>query len=171
MEGGHVPTFRFFWGHSSKKPHVDKECLSQWFPASFVVDGIAFPTAEHFMMHGKALLFGDAHAASMILSAKSPAEAKELGRHVRDFDEAVWERERFGIVCAASLAKFRQNAELRHYLLRTKTDILVEASPHDRIWGIGLRETDAAARDVNRWRGMNLLGFALMHARSSLRQT
>lgn len=91
-----------------------------------------------------------------------------LGRRVRGFDEATWERERYGIVCAASAAKFGADRALREFLLGTKRRVLVEASPADRIWGIGLAATDGHVTDPSRWRGLNLLGFALMDARDKL---
>lgn len=168
VEDGLQPDFLFFWGHTSHAEHVGKECLSQWYPASFVVDGVRFATAEHFMMWSKAKLFGDAEAADHILAASHPSDAKKLGRTVRNFDGAVWESRRFGIVVEGSRAKFSQSPALGAYLVGTKRRVLVEASPQDTIWGIGLAEGDAAARDPARWRGLNLLGFALMEARARL---
>ena len=88
---------------------------------------------------------------------------------MRGFDEAVWERERFGIVVEGSVHKFGQDAALRQFLLGTGERVLVEASPRDRIWGIGLAADDERATDPARWRGLNLLGFALMEAREVLR--
>ena len=166
---GLAPDYLFFWGHTSRNANVGKECLSQWYPAPFAIDGLTFPTAEHYMMHRKALLFGDARAASSVLAARDPAEAKQLGRHVRDFDEGRWRSARFDIVVAGNLEKFSQNPAARDFLLGTGGRVLVEASPRDKIWGIGLAEADGAARDVNRWRGLNLLGFALMRVRQQLR--
>ncbi|NUP12741.1 MAG: NADAR family protein [Polyangiaceae bacterium] len=166
---GWEPTYLFFWGHTAKRPGVvGKECLSQWYPASFVVDGTTYSSAEHFMMAKKALLFGDEDAAGRIVLAKSPAEAKELGRGVRDFDEARWEKHRFDFVVEGNYAKFGQNRALSDFLRSTKDKVLVEASPTDRIWGIGLNESDDAAHFPDRWRGLNLLGFALMRARATL---
>jgi ribA/ribD-fused uncharacterized protein len=101
-------------------------------------------------------------------SVASPAEAKELGRGVRGFDETRWEDNRTAIVEAGSVAKFSQNAKLGSFLLCTKDRVLVEASPRDRIWGIGLGGSNPDAQDPKRWRGLNLLGFALMKARSAI---
>jgi ribA/ribD-fused uncharacterized protein len=120
------------------------------------------------MMAGKARLFGDAEAERRILAAKHPAEAKKAGRLVRDFDEATWERERFALVVEGSVHKFAAHADLREFLLSTGGRVLVEASPVDRVWGIGLAADDEAATDPERWRGPNLLGFALMEARERL---
>ena len=107
-------------------------------------------------------------AAQKILDARDPRTAKRLGRQVRGFDQAVWERDRFDIVVRASAAKFGQDRELRAYLLATADRVLVEASPTDRIWGIGLSASDPRAADPRSWRGSNLLGFALMQARAQL---
>jgi ribA/ribD-fused uncharacterized protein len=168
VDAGFAPEFLFFWSHTSHASHVGKECLSQWYPASFIVDGVSFPTAEHYMMHRKAMLFGDLHAASMILLTTNPGDAKELGRSVRGFDGKRWEDARFEIVVAGNLRKFAQNAAPREFLLRTTPRVLVEASPRDAIWGIGLAESDREARHVRKWRGLNLLGFALMRVRRQL---
>ena len=159
-----------FWGH---KPQADgsvgSRCLSQWWPAMFTVNGLTYPTAEHYMMWSKATLFGDAEVAGQVLRAAHPHRAKALGREVRDFDQAVWDGSRYDIVVSGSLAKFGQNHDLRSYLLGTGERVLVEASPVDRIWGIGLAAADERAADPARWRGLNLLGFALMETRDRLR--
>ena len=168
---GWEPEFLFFWGHTPKpnQRHIGRECLSQWYPAEFVVDDTTFATAEHFMMYRKALLFDDRDTATRILAARQPGAAKALGRAVRGFDETVWKKERVAIVVAASVAKFGQNAALRTFLLNTKSQVLVEASPRDAIWGIGLSASDSTARSPHQWPGLNLLGFALMTARFALR--
>ncbi|MEU2289073.1 NADAR family protein [Streptomyces sp. NPDC013178] len=159
-----------FWGHRPRPDgQVGASCLSQWWPSPFVVDGITYATAEHWMMAGKARLFGDAEAEKRALAAEHPSQAKKAGRLVRDFDEATWERERFRIVVEGSVHKFTAHPELRTFLLNTGERILVEASPVDRVWGIGLAADDEAASDPERWRGPNLLGFALMEARDRLR--
>jgi ribA/ribD-fused uncharacterized protein len=167
MRGGAKPRFLFFWGHRpSASGRLGPECLSQWWPAPFVVDGVRYPTAEHFMMAEKARLFGDGEAREKILAAASPAAAKKLGRTVRGFHEQKWTRARFDIVVAGSRAKFGQNAPLAAFLAGTRDRVLVEASPVDRVWGIGLAATNPAAIRPEDWRGLNLLGFALMRARA-----
>jgi ribA/ribD-fused uncharacterized protein len=166
---GWSPKFIFFWGHTSSDPtRVGKECFSQWYPAPFVVDGIAYPTAEHFMMAEKARLFGDEEAARAALEAPHPGAAKRAGRQVRGFIESIWQERRFDIVVAANQAKFSQHPMLRDVLLATTARVLVEASPTDRVWGIGLAADDAQARNPLEWRGLNLLGFALMVARARI---
>ncbi|QES47969.1 DUF1768 domain-containing protein [Streptomyces venezuelae] len=158
-----------FWGHRPRPDgSLGPSCLSQWWPAPFTVSDVEYATAEHWMMAEKARLFGDAEAERAAVSAPTPAEAKKAGRLVRGFDNAVWERERYAIVVAGSVHKFGSSPELLGYLLGTGRRVLVEASPLDRIWGIGLPADDARALDPARWRGLNLLGFALMDARERL---
>ncbi|MFE2284774.1 NADAR family protein [Streptomyces sp. NPDC059443] len=159
-----------FWGH---RPRPDgtlgQSCLSQWWPSEFTVGDVRYATAEHWMMAGKARLFGDAEAERAALEARSPAAAKKAGRLVRGFDDAIWERDRFALVVEGSVHKFGSDPALKAYLLGTGKRVLVEASPLDRIWGIGLAADDDRALDPARWRGLNLLGFALMEARERLR--
>jgi ribA/ribD-fused uncharacterized protein len=172
VASGFRPRYLFFWGH---KPlpggQIGSPCFSQWWPAAFSVNGVHYPTAEHFMMEEKAHLFGDDEVRTLILKAESPKEAKQLGRQVRNFDEQVWVEARFGLVVAGNLAKFSQNRELGNYLLGTRDRVLVEASPSDRIWGIGLAADSAQAMNPEQWLGLNLLGFALMEVRQRLRET
>ncbi|MET7681591.1 NADAR family protein [Streptomyces sp. NPDC005423] len=160
-----------FWGHRpGPGGRVGAGCLSQWWPSPFTVDGVVYATAEHWMMAGKARLFGDAEAEARVLASGHPSEAKKAGRLVRGFDEETWVRERLGIVVEGSVHKFAADPALREFLLGTGDRVLVEASPVDRIWGIGLAAADEAAGDPERWRGPNLLGFALMEARTRLRR-
>ncbi|HTO08156.1 MAG TPA: NADAR family protein [Myxococcota bacterium] len=170
MDAGHRPEFLFFWGHTSKSDAPGKHCLSQWWPAAFTVDAVSYPTAEHFMMAEKARLFADPPALALILGAGTPREAKQLGRRVRGFDGARWEAARFELVVRGNAAKFGQNPLLREYLLGTGGSVIVEASPRDRIWGIGMGESNPNARSPRQWRGQNLLGFALMRVRDELRR-
>ena len=159
-----------FWGHRPQRDgSVGAGCLSQWWPAPFTADGRTYATAEHWMMWHKATLFGDDGIAERVLEAAHPHRAKALGRQVRGFDEATWAARRYDIVVAGSVAKFGQHEELGRFLLGTGERVLVEASPVDRVWGIGLAADDPRAADPARWRGANLLGFALMDARAALR--
>jgi ribA/ribD-fused uncharacterized protein len=161
--------YLFFWGHQARKDgKIGKQCFSQWWPSPFEIAGIVYPTAEHYMMAEKARLFGDHETCEKILSASRPDVAKKLGRTVQGFDEQVWSQHCFAIVVQGNEAKFRQNEDLKEFLLETKDRILVEASPVDRIWGIGLAEDDPNAAHPEKWRGFNLLGFALMKVRSRL---
>ncbi|WAL69029.1 NADAR family protein [Amycolatopsis cynarae] len=161
--------FLFFWGHRPERDgSTGRGCLSQWWPSPFTVDGHTFATAEHYMMWRKAILFGDAETAERILAVGHPQQAKELGRSVRGFDQRVWEACRYQIVLEGSVAKFGQNTELRRFLLATGDRVLVEASPLDRVWGIGVAADDPRAVDPACWPGLNLLGFALGEARETL---
>ncbi|WP_200263125.1 NADAR family protein [Streptomyces sp. HSG2] len=169
VAGGARPKWLMFWGHRPRRPgSVDSAVLSQWWPSAFTVDGVTYPSAEHWMMAGKARLFDDAAALPAILSARHPAEAKKRGRLVRAFDETRWAAARFELVVTGNVAKFGQDPTLCSYLLGTRGRVLVEASPTDRVWGIGLGTSEAGATDPTRWPGLNLLGFALMEARAWL---
>lgn len=163
--------FRYltFWGHRPRRDGtVGASCFSQWFAAPFTLNGNAYPTAEHAMMAAKARLFDDAAALDRILAAGSPKAAKQIGREVRGYDDARWRAARFDAVVQANEAKFRQNPALGDFLVQTGNRVLVEASPVDRVWGIGLAADDARAEKPRQWRGDNLLGFALMEVRRRL---
>lgn len=167
---GEVFDYLLFWGHRpTPDGSVSKSCFSQWFAAPFEAQGQRFPTAEHFMMFRKAELFGDQDAQMAILRSADPSEAKALGRAVKGFTEHIWVEHRWNIVVDANLLKFSQNPKLLHFLLSTGETVLVEASPVDSIWGIGLAADRAEATDPSQWNGLNLLGFALMEVRSRLR--
>lgn len=120
------------------------------------------------MMAAKARLFNDEATLTRILAAKSPAEAKKLGRGVADFDPEVWEAHKLEIVTTGNLHKFSQHRDLLQFLRSTDDRVLVEASPVDAIWGIGLAADHANAENPTQWRGPNLLGFALMEVRDQL---
>ncbi len=161
----------FFWGHRPQlSGHISKSCLSNWYPALFTVKGIDYPTTEHYMMAQKALLFEDTATYTRILKAKTPGEAKKLGRSVQGFDEGTWTQHRVEIVVQGNEAKFSQHDALNTYLLSTQERILVEASPTDRIWGIGMAADDPNIENPNAWKGLNLLGFALMEVRTRLQE-
>lgn len=158
-----------FWGHRGVPGRVGKSCFSQWYPAAFELDGHRYASAEHWMMAAKARLFGDEGVHTQILACDDPGKAKALGRAIAGFDEARWVEHRYALVVAGNRAKFRQNPALAEYLLATGDKVLVEASPLDPVWGIGLAADDPDAPRPERWRGLNLLGFALMDVRDDLR--
>ena len=159
----------YFW-KCTKGPdgELGPGCLSQWWPSPFKIGEQVYPTAEHFMMYSKATLFEDEEIARQILETESPKEVKALGRKVENFDSQLWMEHRFAIVLRANLAKFSQNEDLKKYIFTTGNAILVEASPTDKIWGIGLDEEAARQVSPQDWDGLNLLGFALMRTRSLL---
>ncbi|ONI88979.1 hypothetical protein ALI144C_05610 [Actinosynnema sp. ALI-1.44] len=169
MTDGYQPEFLFFWGHTPAPGHrVGRWLLSQWWPEDFTVDGVVYRSAEHFMMAGKARLFGDDEMLARILAAETPADAKKLGRAVRGFDQDTWVAHRYDIVVRGSTAKFGQDPAHTEFLVNTGDKVLVEAAPRDVIWGIGLGKDNPKAQDPSQWRGQNLLGFALMDARAAL---
>ncbi|WP_339321883.1 NADAR family protein [Paenibacillus sp. FSL W8-0194] len=170
FQKGRKLKYVFFWGHQpAADGSVTKSCFSQWWPCRFTEDGVSYTSAEHYMMAGKARLFGDEEMLERILAAKHPKQAKDLGRKVRGFDPKVWDEEGYRIVVRGNLAKFSQNEELGQFLLGTGTRVLVEASPVDRIWGVGLAADDERIENPLLWQGNNLLGFALMDVRDRLR--
>lgn len=166
---GYKPDYIFFWREFTNR-EVSKSCLSQWYHAPFTSNEYTFNTTEHYMMARKALLFRDKETFIKIVNANTPSEAKSLGRQVKNFDEAIWNEHKFDIVVKGNLLKFSQNQALQDYLISTNDSILVEASPYDRIWGIGLDENSPHANDPFKWNGQNLLGFALMEVRDTLKR-
>ena len=157
--------FQFFWGqtHAVKS----KACFSQFYPAQFKSeDGTVFSCAEQYMMYYKALLFHNNSIAGRILRCEHAVSMKKLGREIVGFEDSVWRANREIIVRDGNLLKFGQNPELLGYLQRTRGKILVEASPVDPIWGIGLSENNPESEDPLKWQGQNLLGFILTSVRA-----
>lgn len=138
-----------------------KSPFSQWHPCVFKVNDQTYFTAEQYMMHQKAILFGDQEAARLIMSTKDPRKHKSLGRKVKGFNEDVWDANRIRIVYEGNYAKFTQNPRLLKALMETVNKTLVEASPWDSVWGIGLDADDPRSLDPATWKGENLLGFTL----------
>jgi ribA/ribD-fused uncharacterized protein len=171
IEEGLEPEYLFFWDYTQKKAGViDKSCFSQWYPAAFAAEGIEYATAEHWMMYKKALLFKDEKASVKILAAEKPAVAKALGREVKNFDAGTWNEVAYSLVIQGNKHKFEQHPQLLEFLLNTKDKIMVEASPADTVWGIGLTQDHPNATNPFKWKGTNLLGFALMEVRDILKQ-
>ncbi|KAL8583798.1 hypothetical protein ACOMHN_036433 [Nucella lapillus] len=154
--------FEFFYGNKSP--------FSQHHPVKFDIEGITYTCAEQYMMHQKAVLFKDPAMAKKILATSNPVEQKRCGRKVKNFDKDVWNSRSKQIVKNANLAKFSQNPELLTRILATHPRTLVEASPRDRTWGIGLGASNPKARDRSCWRGRNLLGQILTEVREELRE-
>ena len=122
------------------------------------------------MMAAKAELFGDSEIQEQILKCSDPKQIKALGRKVRGFDQKVWDKFKYAIVLNGNWCKFSQNRDLREFLLSTGDSVLAEASPYDAIWGIRLAASSPEAQAPMKWRGQNLLGFALMEVRDELRR-
>lgn len=150
--------YTFFWGGP----------FSQWHMRTFHVDGLPYSCAEQYMMDMKASLFKDRKTAELIYQATSPKEMKRLGRLVQGFDPVIWEQKAFNIVKVANLSKFSQNPDLWDLLEATVGTTLVEASPYDKVWGIGLAADDPRAQNRDTWQGRNLLGQALTQVRDEL---
>ncbi len=169
IKRGQKYSYLCFWGHRQKTPEkIDKSCLSQWYPAKFEIDGVDYQNTEQYMMAQKAKLFKDENIFQQILHTDDPKKIKALGRQVKNYQDEIWIAHRYEIVVQGNLAKFSQNNHLQQFLLSTSEQIIVEASPVDQIWGIGLAADHADAMNPLKWKGLNLLGFALMDVRKQL---
>lgn len=155
--------YTFFWQTESP--------FSQWHSSLFEVNGVKFKTAEHYMMWKKAMIFGDTDIAAEVIKSVHPRDTKALGRKVKGFDKDIWEQVCRTVVYEGNHAKFTQNEKLRKALMETGDTLLVEASPYDAIWGIGLKEADAKKISEKDWPGTNWLGLALTELRENLKKT
>lgn len=140
--------------------------FTQWAYANFKVDGVSYNTAEQFMMAQKAFKFGDSDTFKKIMNVKSPRMQKALGREVKGFNSGVWEAAARDIVYRGNYHKFIQNPEMLNKLKATAGTLLVEASPYDKIWGIGIDVKEAKAG--KKWQGTNWLGEVLTVLRDNL---
>lgn len=142
--------------------------LSNWYPSTFTLKGIDFSSMEQYMMYRKAICFDDDKVAAQILATEDVAEIKALGRLVAGYDENLWNGVRQIVVYEGLLAKSSQNPELKERLKSTGSAVLAECAVKDRIWGIGLSMRDPDRFDRTKWKGQNLLGYALMMVREKL---
>lgn len=149
-------------------PNEENGYLSNWYASDFIANGIKFSSMEQFMMYQKAVCFSDVAIASQILTIEDTADIKELGRRVSGYDENYWNGVRQVIVYEGLYAKFSQNEELRKLLKETGKAILAECAVKDLVWGIGLSMKDPDRLDRTKWKGQNLLGYALMMVRERL---
>jgi hypothetical protein len=146
-----------------------KNPFSNWYRCKFVdAEGNTYNCSEQYMMAEKAKLFGDEEVRELILASTDPKEQKELGRRVKNFDSAKWEANCKEIVYKGCYLKFTQNLKLLDFMLETRGTLLVEASPYDKIWGIGLGEDDPRIHDKRNWQGKNWLGIVLTQLRDDL---
>lgn len=153
----------YFYGHTAGKPFRQ---FSQFFPAPFEHEGAHYSCNEQWMMASKAKLMGDERTLASIMAAGSPSECKRLGRSVKPWDQEKWDAHKYDIVLEGTRLKMKHSEEARRVLLETGNKHLAEASPTDRIWGIGISVKDAEAG--RSWRGENLLGKALMQVRDEI---
>lgn len=142
--------------------------FSQWFKRKFTVAGIEYNCMEQYMMAHKALCFNDMDRYEFIMGSNSPWDHKLHGRMVTPYDDAVWSAARFNIVVEGGYHKFSQHEDLKQLLIDTGDKIIVEASPIDPIWGIGIGMDDPKRFDETKWAGQNLLGKALMQNRKKI---
>lgn len=149
-------------------PDEENGYLSNWYHSHFVADDISFSSMEQFMMYKKAVCFGDCHIAAQILETEDVSRIKELGRLVSGYDDNCWSGIRQIIVYQGLLEKFSQNKDLKEKLLQTGQSILAECAVKDKIWGIGLSMKDPDRLEKAKWKGQNLLGYALMMVREHL---
>lgn len=149
-------------------PEEENGYLSNWYLSEFYIDEIHFTSMEQYMMYKKAVLFHDMEIASKIIQTSDVAEIKRLGRAVSRYDENYWNGVRQIVVYQGLMAKFSQNEKLKNLLLSTGDSILAECAVKDRIWGIGVSMKDADRLDKAKWKGQNLLGYALMLVREKL---
>ena len=169
FDRGETIKYLFFWGHTGHDhEEIGKFIFSQWYPSSFTVGYVEYKTAEHWMMAGKAKLFDDHHTFLKIIDAEKPGEVKTLGRLIQNFDQAKWDDAKYEIVLNGNIHKFSQHPKLKEYLLNTGDRVIAEASPVDPVWGIGLAQDAKNIENPHTWKGMNLLGFALMETRDLL---
>jgi len=153
-------TYTFFWSINSP--------FSQFYPSDFIIDNVKYNCAEQYMMHQKAIIFNNPETAKKILRTEKPGKQKKLGRQVNNFDFEKWTIIAEKIVYAGNYAKFTQNDNLLIKLLQTKDTELVEVSPTDTIWGIGLPKNSPKIFDKTKWRGMNKLGIILTKLRDEI---
>lgn len=149
-------------------PEEENGYLSNWYLSDFIIDDVRFTSMEQFMMYQKACCFDDKEIAKQILATNDVARIKALGRVVKEYNDNYWNGVRQIIVYKGLLAKFSQNTELRENLINTGDAFIAECAVKDRIWGIGLSMKDENRYDQNKWKGQNLLGYALMIVRKQL---
>jgi ribA/ribD-fused uncharacterized protein len=167
----------YFYGHTpNNNDKYKRYVFSQFYPCDFTDENnVRYWCCEQYMMSKKALLFAsgnhkdyNVNIYNQILECKSAAEIKRYGRKVSGFDEKTWQENRVNIVTNGNYLKFTQNTELSNILIATGNMILAEASPYDNIWGIGLDRNTAEKGTQKDWKGLNLLGTALMYVRDQL---
>jgi ribA/ribD-fused uncharacterized protein len=168
-DSGVQPEFLFFTEMTATQNTAAAQMmLAQWYPSSFSVEGDEYLHAAHWMMVQKAKLFDDYESATSLLTLRDDREIRSRGRKIAGFDQRRWDDNKYSIVVLGNLHKFSQHQALRAYISGTHPLVLTEANPDDRVWGIGMRENAPGATNPHLWKGLNLLGFALMEVRDNL---
>lgn len=150
-------------------PDEENGYLSNWYLSNFKIDSTQFSSMEQYMMYKKAIVFNDTKIAKEILETTDVSKIKALGRQVSNYNDTYWNGVRQIIVYKGLLEKFSQNEDLKKKLLDTGDDILAECAVQDKVWGIGISMKDVNRWYMAKWRGENLLGFALMLVREELK--
>lgn len=147
-------------------------CFCQWYNSNFSDSERTYSCAEQYMMYKKAMLFNDPDTAQKIMDAKYPGDMQKLGRQIANYDQETWNKYKYGIVYTGNILKFTQNKDIQNILLNTFDNILCEASPYDKIWGIGMEASDVRVQNPKQWYSdaQNLLGFALMEVRDKIKE-
>lgn len=149
--------FIFFYGKDA--------ILSNYFPSKFIFEGIEFNCAEQYYHYRKADFFNDENKKQLILKETNPITQRRIGAIVCGYDDEAWHKICYEVMKQGLICKFDQNKELREYLTDTNNSTLVEASPTDLRWGIGMALYDKDLLDKAKWKGRNLLGKILMEIR------
>lgn len=179
MKQGKKFDFLGFWGN--KNDTKEEKTFSNFYKSKFTVDIFknrqhTFECSEQYFMYRKAIEFEDYETAEKILAnGLSPSEYKSFGRMVKNYDDKKWNEIRYGVMIDGLRHKFNQNETLKQYLLKTGNKIIVEASPVDTIWGVGLAKVNKQGipnniwKNPSKWNGQNFLGFALMELRDEIK--
>lgn len=149
----------YFWG----------SLYSNWYITHFVIDGVTYNCVEQYMMAQKAIMANDKESLEKIMNVSDPGEQKKLGQAVANLNVKEWDEKKLDIVTKGCIAKFTSKRFLQETLLKTGNKVIVEGSPNDRLWGVGLHWSSSDIEDKNKWKGTNLLGRALMKAREEIR--
>ncbi|NBO22655.1 NADAR family protein [bacterium] len=156
----HNSPFVFFW----------RGKFSQWVKHPLLIDGVEYCCCEQYMMYQKALIFNDLESAEKIMSTSSPRQHQLLGREIKNFEQSVWDSHKFAVVYKGNYYKYKQNEELKNLLFSfPDNSIFVEASPIDKVWGVGRSVEETECSDPSKWLGINLLGNVLTSVRSVLK--
>ncbi len=163
-EPGEEPVF-FFTGNPALNEFKE---FSSLYEAPMQIDGMTFPTVEHYMQWSKAKLFGDNEAQTKIMKTPSPKSVKTYGKKIKNFDEERWNEQKDAIMRVAIKSKLMQHPDILKKLRGTGTRPIGEADPRSKYWGIGTSSDTSKAKDPSRWPGKNKVGLLLQELRKEL---